>query len=179
MLIGISGRRGTGKTTAANYLLRKHGFKRVSFADELKRLAKTLMPFTDNDLSVIAKKEAKFKTYDWSPREFMIHFGEFMRFHDPNYWLDRGMSLVTDTTQSFVFDDVRYKNEAEAVKAAGGVLLRIERYEKKNPYGKNLDTPSETDLDNYTFDYTIPAVRNTTLTELYNQVESFMSERTS
>ena len=177
MIVGISGKRGTGKSLAASHMA-KSGWKVVSFAGELKTMAKSMFPFSENDLSIPSKKESNWKGHDWSPREFMIHLGEFMRFHEPMYWLNRGIALCKDQAKNnYVFDDVRYKNEAEAIKKLGGVLLRIERYEKHNPYGKNLDTPSETDLDDFKFDYTVERMWNVRQEELFRQVDAFIASK--
>ncbi len=172
--MGISGKRGVGKSTAAKYLVKKYGFIRVGMADDLKALAKTMFPFTDRDFDL--GKEHKYKQYDWTPREFLIHLGELMRYHDPDYWLKRLMAKCADDTKNYCVDDLRFKNEAQAIVISGGKLLRIERYEKKNPYGKDLDIPSEKDLDDYTFDFTVPRVRNCSMTELERQLDAFMGE---
>ena len=174
MIIGFSGKRGTGKTTAANYLIKKYQFTKVGFADDLKIIARTLYPFTERDLGL--NKETKYKDHDWTPRDFMIHLGELMRYHEPNYWLNRGIAKCNDTTKNYCFDDVRFTNEADAIKALGGKIIRIERYEKLNPFGKNLDIPSETDLDKYTFDFTILKIRNVSMTSLERQLDGYMSE---
>lgn len=174
MIIGISGKRGVGKTTAADYLVKEYHFEKVSFAEDLKSIAKTLIPFTEIDLSSIKRKEAKFKNYDWSPRDFLIHLGEFMRFHDTDYWLNRALSKCKDPLKGYVFDDVRYQNEADAIKRLGGKILRISRYEHKNPYGKNIDTPSETNMDSYTYDFHIQEMWNTSITELHRQLRNFI-----
>ncbi len=177
MIVGISGKRGVGKTLAQSHFI-SHGFKPVSFAGELKLMAKSMFPFTENDFTVPAKKEANWKGHDWSPRTFMIHLGEFLRFHEPNYWLNRGLEACKDHVKNnYVFDDVRYKNEAEAIKKLGGVLLRIERYPKQNPYGKDLDTPSETDLDDYRFDFTVERMWNTNKEDLFRQVDAFVGSK--
>lgn len=175
MIVGISGKRGTGKTTAAQWMVKNHKFKQVSFAKDLKDIAKSLFPFTENDLTIPAKKEGLYKGHDWTPRDFLIHLGEFMRFHEPNYWLDRAMTNCKDQVKNnYVFDDVRYKNEAEAIKKLGGVILRIERYPKFNPYGKDLDTPSETEMDDFVFDFTVERMWNIELESLYRQVDAFV-----
>ena len=174
MLIGLSGKRGVGKTLGASYLVNEHGFTKLSLADDLKVIAKILFPFSDNDLRIPSKKEAKFKEYDWTPRDFMIHLGEFMRFHDANYWLNKTTKRCEDTKIDYVIDDIRFKNEAQAIKDRGGKIIRINRYEKLNIYGKNLDTPSETDLDSWPFDFVIHEIRNTSQMELFRQLESFL-----
>ncbi len=178
MIIGIAGKRGCGKTLAQSHVVKNHKFIPVSFAKPLKEHIKRLLPFTENDLTVPSKKEKPWQGHDWSPREFMIHFGEFMRFHEPNYWVSQGIASCVDNTKiNYVFDDVRYKNEADAIKELGGTILRIERYEKFNPYGKDLDTPSETNLDDYTFDYIVEKMWNVAKEDLFRQVDAFISQK--
>ncbi len=174
MIIGISGKRGVGKTTSTNYLVKKYGFTKVGFADDLKLMAKMFYPFTDYDFG--SGKEHKYKGHEWTPREFLLHLGELMRYHDKDYWLKRLMAKCVDETKNYCIDDLRFKNEAQAIVIGGGKLIRIERYEKKNPYGKDLDIPSEKDLDDYAFDYTVPKVRNCSMTELEKQLDGFMGE---
>lgn len=163
MIIGLSGKRGVGKTALANYLHRHHGFTVVSFAGPLKKLAEDLYPGISK-----APKEKPFASYDWTPREFMVRLGDFMRYHEQDYWLNRGLEVISKPGR-WVFDDVRFKNEAEALKKSGAKLVRINRYEKDNPYGRNLDIPSETELDDYGFDHVIEDCVNNSLKQLYNE----------
>lgn len=50
MIIGISGLAGTGKDTAADMLVRNHGFVKVSLADPIKRICRDVFAFTDDQL---------------------------------------------------------------------------------------------------------------------------------
>lgn len=50
MIIGILGVAGAGKDTAADFLVRDHGFTKVALADPLKRLARDVFAFTDDQL---------------------------------------------------------------------------------------------------------------------------------
>lgn len=167
LIIGVSGKRGAGKTTLAEFLVKKHKFKRISFAEELRNIAQVLFPLKEEDLSNIKRKEAKFRHYDWSPRDFMINLGGFLRFHDKSYFLNAALAKC-ESGGLYVIDDVRYINEADAIRAMGGILIRLNRYEAQNPYGKNLDVESETELDNYKFDYVIHEANNQKLSDLYN-----------
>lgn len=171
-ILGISGKRGVGKTALANHLVKTCGFIKVSFADELRRLSQLLFPFNLKDFTDPKKKESKFGDYDWSPREFLIHFGEFIRFHDENYWIKKAIESMTKDNAWYVFDDLRYKNEAQILKSVGAKLIRVNRYPAENPYGKDLDTTSETNLDKYSFDYVIEASRNRDLTELHGHTKN-------
>lgn len=175
-IIGISGRRGVGKSALAAYYHRHKGFDIVSFAGPLKAMAKSMMPFTEADLTNVKKKEAPFKEYSWTPREFLINLGEFMRYHEPNYWLNKGLAACSLSKGRYVFDDVRYVNEADAIREMGGKIIRVNRYEKSNPYGKNLDIASENNLDNYKFDFTIHDCVNTTLDSLHQEGDFVLKE---
>jgi hypothetical protein len=167
-IIGLSGHRGTGKTTLATYLFRHHGFTRVGFSEKLKEIALNLFPLTVQDVTEPKKKEAKFGEYDWTPREFLVNLGEFMRYHDKDYWLKQGLALCKHSDQRYVFDDVRFKNEFKSIRDGGGYIIRLNRYPKLNVYGETLDIPSEHDLDNEKFDFTIHDCENTDLRSLYN-----------
>lgn len=50
MIIGICGRAGSGKDTAADFLVKEHGFVKVALADPLKRIAREVFDFTDEQL---------------------------------------------------------------------------------------------------------------------------------
>ena len=175
VILGISGKRGVGKTLLASHLVRTCGFTKVSFAEDLKKMAKNIFPFSDADLSTPSLKERKFKTYDWSPRDFLINLGEFVRYHDPEYFLRQALAKCENKDGFYVFDDMRYENEYNVIKNIGGKVIRVNRDEKQNPYGKNLDTISETALDKFEFDYVIEKFRNNTPKELTNHTESILS----
>lgn len=173
MLIGFSGKKGSGKTCAANYLVKNYSFKLKSFATPLREQAKNMFGFKDSDFSLLYK-EKPFLHYDWCPREFMTHLGQFMRYHDPEYWINR---IGLDKVYNYCVDDLRFKNEAKHIKNMGGILIRIERYKSFNPYAQgdmNTDI-SEVDLDNAEFDYTVDASNNVTLEDLYKMLDKIMA----
>ncbi len=174
LIIGFSGWRGNGKTQASLYLARKYGFHTVSFAASLKEKAKLFFPFTPTDFSE-KSKEKPYKDYDWSPRDFVIAVGKMARYFDPDYWVNNS-ALFTQEGDISV-DDVRFPNEVAAIKAMGGKVVRINRQEKLNIYGKHLDDVSETSLDGYKdFDYTVEDCRNVTLEDLHNQLDAMMEQ---
>ena len=68
---------------------------------------------------------------------------------------------------NWVVTDVRFPNEAIAIKDRGGILIRVNRF---NSNQQLFDQhPSETSLDDYPFDYTIS--NNSTIEELIEQVK--------
>lgn len=50
MIIGLSGKKASGKSTVANYLTQTHRYKELSFADPLKRGCKEIFGLTDLEL---------------------------------------------------------------------------------------------------------------------------------
>jgi hypothetical protein len=50
MIIALSGLSSTGKDTAADILVRNHGFVKVSLADPIKRICRDVFDFTDDQL---------------------------------------------------------------------------------------------------------------------------------
>lgn len=174
MIIGFSGKRGVGKTLSSMHLSKKHGFKIVSFAAELKNMAKTFFPFTPLDFSEKGK-ERPYKDHDWTPRDFAISLGKFARFFDEDYWVKKA---GLDTAEgNIAIDDVRFPNEVEYIRGLGGKVVRLERFESLNIYGKNLDDPSETSLDKYhLFDYTIDPCWNVEMADLHKRLDIMMKQ---
>ena len=91
-----------------------------------------------------------------------------------NVWVNalfadyRGPKMSEDYPSKWLITDVRFENEAEAITERGGILVRIKR-DSSESSGSH---PSETALDNYTFDYTIN--NNGSISELVGTVRSFL-----
>jgi len=167
MLIGISGKQRSGKDTVAEYLNKKYGFIRISFANPLKRLAIDYFGLTPKDVYV-RKPD--------SVRKFLQELGRLGRSVDKDFWIKKALSNY-DKNELWVVSDVRYKNEAKAIKNLEGVLIRIEADRdirlQRGPLAYENDL-SETDLDDYSFDYVI--YNNSTFEKLYKQVDKIMNQ---
>lgn len=127
MILGLLGRAGHGKTTAARWLREERGYEIVSLADPLKRVAATVMGFSHAQLyGTQAEKEAIDPRYGMSARTFLQRLGtEGMR---AEYGLDvhvRAMLRRCAPGGLYVVDDVRFVDEVAAINAAGGAVIRI------------------------------------------------------
>jgi hypothetical protein len=175
ILIGISGKRGTGKDSLASILRNKYGFLNLPFAEELKSAVREEFRLT-RDHTDGWLKETPLPTYPgFTPREIMIRYGQFFRQFDKNWWVEKVFDKMQQikTLKSYgdemrvSISDVRFINEAQYIKKQGGILVRLERKPELNIYKGVVDDISETDLDLYdNFDYTIDSDHNISLSDL-------------
>ena len=75
MLIGFSGKKGSGKSYFANYLVNNKLFIKLSFASPLKEITKILFNLSDEDVKDPIKKELINPKFNASPRELMQWLG--------------------------------------------------------------------------------------------------------
>lgn len=96
----------------------------------------------------------------------------------PNIWVNALFNDYKPTPQYpyWVITDVRFPNEADAIRERGGIIIKVNRKHGYNtPDGKWKEMPinyheSERALDNYDFDYVIE--NDTTIAELKKKVKS-------
>lgn len=166
LLIGISGKRGSGKDLLGAILSSQEGFTRFKFASVLKRHCQQFFGLTEEQTDG-ALKEAVDPRWKKTPRQIMIEVGTFYRVFDENFWVDKILSQAVDCERACI-TDVRYRNEAERIRAVGGVIVRLERDPLLNIYKDTpvIDDKSETDLDSYEPDFLITEDRNRTAADL-------------
>jgi len=141
MIIGFVGFIGSGKDTAADYLVNFHGFRRDSFANTLKDAVANVFGW-DRTLLEGRTKEAR----EWreqvdpwwaerlnmpklTPRWVLQYWGtEVCRqgFHD-DIWIASVENKMRKTTDNIVISDVRFPNEIAAIHKAGGQVIRVKR----------------------------------------------------
>jgi hypothetical protein len=141
MIIGFVGFIGSGKDTAADYLVNFHGFRRDSFANTLKDAVSAVFGW-DRVLLEGRTKEAR----EWreqvdpwwaerlnmptlTPRWVLQHWGtEVCRqgFHD-DIWIASLENRLRNSKDDIVISDVRFPNEITAIKNAGGKVIRVKR----------------------------------------------------
>lgn len=189
LLIGLSGKSGSGKSTVGDYLAGAHGYQQFAFADALKDAVGVAFGFTEEQLDG-RLKELVDPRWGVSPRWCMQWLGtEVLRAKWPDIWIHHLRREILDFLSingqcPVVVTDVRFKDEAEALKAMGGLLVRIER-EKNQRCAGGTPAPldncatgiaghvSETDLDEYWWDATIR--NNGSLSELGRDIEAILA----
>jgi dephospho-CoA kinase len=107
--IGLIGLAGSGKDTAALVLMDR-GWRRVAFADALKMKA--------IGMGWDGKKDER-------GRRLLCDLGMAMRAYDPYHWID--LAKLSQVSKPFVVTDVRFQNEADVIRAQGGIIVRVVR----------------------------------------------------
>lgn len=167
MLIGLCGKAGSGKDTAAQFLVEKHEFMPLAFADPLKRGLMAMFNLTPEYFSDSKLKEEDIPELGVSPRILMQTLGtEWARnLLDENIWVDMVRQKIKALdSYSVVVTDVRFKNEGDLIKELGGVILRVQR-EGLTDVGI---TGHSSEYDSVTADFTI--VNDGTVDDLKEKV---------
>ena len=134
-LIALAGLAGSGKTTAADYLVKAHGFTCISFAGPIKSMLRILGLTALEDIEEAIEGGGKEKPNHLlcgkSPRFAMQTLGtEWGRgMIGPDLWVNiwtKRARIKLDHNRRIVADDCRFDNSAAAVRELGGTIIRIQ-----------------------------------------------------
>lgn len=135
MLIGLSGKAGSGKDTVAEYLAKQHEFVPLAFADPVKKGLMAMFGIDKRWFADPELKETDIPEIGTSPRILMQTLGtEWGRnLIDEDIWVDavRRKVLALDS-YDVVVTDVRFDNEAALIQELGGTLITVVRPETKD-----------------------------------------------
>ena len=202
MIIGICGFIGSGKDTAADYLVNFHGYRRESFASSLKDAVANVFGWDRQMLEgrTTQSREWREQRDEWwsnrlgreiTPRYVLQHWGtEVIRdgFHD-DMWIASLENKIRTSRDNIVITDCRFPNEIKAIRAQGGRIIWIQRGPLPSWYPvatranagdpmfkENLKTlgvhPSETAWAGTEFDAEID--NNETIDDLYTQLKNLV-----
>ena len=144
VLIGIMGKKGSGKDTVSDYLVANYQFHKLAFADPIKQVAQIMFDFNEQQLNG-EFKETIDKRWGISPREVFQKLGtEFGQFDLPkyfptlgekvnrNFWVERLKIeyYKLPKNSNVIVSDVRFNHEIEEIKKMGGKIIYIERNDR-------------------------------------------------
>lgn len=144
MIIGLHGRKQSGKDTIARYLISEYGFTKLAFADKLKEAVANLFgmsleevdQFKEVGIDDIPLVEINLQirnTTEWcfSWREFLQRFGTEMgrNTFGEDFWVEIWHKALMEIGSStpVVVTDVRFENEAACVLVEGGWMVEVTR----------------------------------------------------
>jgi hypothetical protein len=141
MLIGLAGKSGAGKDTAADFICSRDGFVRVAIADPIKEATGLIFGLTKDQLWGAGRNVVD-PRYEQTPRELYQALGSACRSIHSEVWLRRWREAIVDRLaagQRVVVPDVRLPGEIYLVHELGGVVWRIERPNARAPGLAGLD----------------------------------------
>lgn len=174
-IIGLSGYSTAGKDEAAKALV-EHGYTRIAFADVLRDMAYAIDPYIDVSDGPheyeFGRLSGLIDRYGWDQakndfpdvRRLLQRLGTEAgrKILGENIWIETAFSRAASS--NIVVTDVRFPNEADAIRSRAGVVVRITR----NGVGPRNDHASELALVDYPFDYYIE--NNGTIEDLHAKV---------
>lgn len=165
LIIGLGHRKRVGKDTFAGYLeevLEQCGYRahRLAFALPMKESAANLFgAFGLRDAAFYEAhpemREVILPRLGKTPRQLWIEYGNAVRTFWPDAWVELLNEQIEDIRYgfnekerprplAFIITDVRFPNEAEAIKSWGGTLMEIRRNS-----APTADDPAERALRDY------------------------------
>src|ERR1035437_9965402 len=150
-IYAITGKKGSGKDSFASIVQGYNkNFTIIRFADDLKSMASSIFGFSLEDMESQEAKERVFDTpvkmdsylpsminYTGLPlkklgieanslRQILQYFGsEYVRSAHQSYWTDRVVTKLKKLKNKVIVTDCRFENEADAIRSAGGKIIRI------------------------------------------------------
>jgi hypothetical protein len=165
MIIAFAGRKQSGKTTCSEFVQKYangsiqpfNATKIYNFADPLKKdICINILGLTTEQCYGTDEQKNELVNCYWNnaqltAREVMQMIGtDMFRAMQKNVWSDATIRKIqTEQPPLAIIADCRFPNEVEAVKNAGGIVIKLTR----NPHNSNH--ASETALDETNFDNTI------------------------
>lgn len=140
MIIGISGFQSSGKDTIADYLVKEHGFVKLSFASALKDIVAIIFGWSRERLEGLKVEDRQWREEidpKWAktlnipvltPRYVLQYLGtEVFRNH---FHTDIWTKIVENQLsfyENIVVSDCRFANEIEMIKQNGGKIIQVHR----------------------------------------------------
>lgn len=178
MLILLTGKIGSGKTTVSNYLQYKYNLPKYALGDKVKEYCRDILNSCHNTnipLSNFYDRDIK-ENY----RNDMCNLSQIAKnYFGNNVWIQCLANQINHKLVTII-EDIRFRHEYNYFKQHFNcVLVRIIRHNQVNPiYTTNINiTNSETDMDNIESDYTI--FNNSDLRTLYSKVDAIIQHISS
>jgi hypothetical protein len=157
-IIAFAGRKQSGKTTSAEFVKEIYSgstgknAKIYNFADPLKNLCIDILGLQYNQCYGSDDEKNELVNCHWnnkqlSAREVLQIVGtEMFRTMQKNVWSDATIRLIgKENFPLSIIADCRFPNEVEAIKNAGGLIIKLNR----NPYHSSHASEVALDAENY------------------------------
>ena len=180
MIIALTGKKGSGKSTVAEYIAAFHGFQQYAFADPMKEACKLIFGWTDEYVNGSLKEHVD-PVYGVSPRHALQSLGtewgqhtlcEHDTFRETTWrmlWVRRFVDTVYDDSD-WVISDMRFPHELEGLHEAGCPVVSI-RVTRPGHCPQDMHS-SETEMDLIAADHVL--INTGTIDDLYADIDTIM-----
>lgn len=142
MIIGITGLAGSGKDSAAKFIMEKYPeYQKLSFASKLKDITSSLYNWNREALEGLTKenrawreeedkKLSKIFGREITPRHELQLIGTGLKeILQKDFWARIvEHKIITENLKNVVITDVRFSDEIEMIKRLGGHIIEIQRF---------------------------------------------------
>lgn len=173
VIIGLAARAGHGKTTAATWLQERYGARIRAFAYPLKEMAQRIYGLSWEQVNgTQAQKDAVDPRWGKSGRQLLQFLGtEVCRdLLGADIWVETLFRNLQGKSGIYVVEDVRFPNEAKAIQARGGRVIKLVCPDAPPPQDPNH--ASEAGVDVLDADVTIVSTRAQGVEDLRTKLAS-------
>ncbi len=165
MIVGLGHQAQVGKDTAAGFLVEKHGFTRLAFADIIREVLYDMNPIVSSmDPDGARVQDIVEEGGGWEAAKEMVEvrrllqeLGVAARWHlGENVWVQPIFDRILDEPhRNFVVSDVRFPNEFSCLKGLDAIMVKITRRSAWLVKNQNRHQ-SETALAEFEWDFVVP-----------------------
>ena len=167
MKIAFLGQMRSGKDTAAKYLINKYGGNNAKFTDPLYKIQKAVYEIVGQPEPEKDRRLLQLVGTDWG-RDTISE----------TIWIDLLINNLKPSENTFV-TDLRFINEAKALKDVGFVIVKIIRLEKDRVTAGATNTShrSEMEVDAIEYDYIVENISD--LNHLHSELDKIVQDISS
>jgi hypothetical protein len=181
MIIGITGRAGSGKDTVADHLALNYGFKKIGLADPIKRCVQDIFGISDGVMQDRALREQEVHQWPgWTVRKLLQFVGTelFREKIHPDIWVRSCCTrILTSDILNWVIPDVRFDNEDRGLRLVFGDHYKLIRVTRPGVEGAPGGIPGHASEAGLSGDPDLELMNAGGLEELYLGVDAFMGKQ--
>lgn len=168
MIIGILGKKNSGKDVCGNYFENKFNFTKYHYADPLKKILHELLDLTNEQLYG-DKKEIVDERYGMTPRFMMQYVGTDLLRNKfiSDVWIKKFENIYKNNKNiNYCICDVRFQNEVDSIHNLGGIIIKINRKLDIHQTDKHVSENEIDNINNYDFELN----NDSNINELYENL---------
>lgn len=181
MIIGLTGYAQSGKDTVAKILVENYGYTRVAFADKIREFLYETNPMYDSFAGEPAFVKEKVDRDGWEVAKQSPHIRRLLqnsgvaarKIFGEDFWVNEVLKTI-DPADNIVITDVRFTNEAEAIKLISrftGAESQVWRIKRIGVDAVNAHV-SESQMDDYPVDQIF--TNNASIEDLEHMIKARM-----